>query len=123
MSERDYILSPQQKRILQPLVQYLSPENIKGVKEIVINTPGEVGKELFDGTWTFDRQPALTEEVLMDAVKILAEMTGQTFNLNNPLFFPLECQVATVRKLLVVFKMLSGFPWPFVCTIKNVNLH
>lgn len=85
MSERDFILSPQQKRTLQPIIHFLAPESIEGVKEIVINTPGEVGKELFDGSWKFERHPELTEEILMDAVKILAEMSGQTFNLNNPI--------------------------------------
>lgn len=85
MSERGFLLSPQQKRVLEPVVKFLTPAALEGVKEIVINTPQEVGKELFDGSWVFEKHSELTEEVLMDAMKILAEISGQGFDLDNPI--------------------------------------
>ena len=84
-TERDMILSPQQKRALEPLMRFLTPAATEGIKEIVVNTPGEIGAEKFDGTWQFKQAPDLTEEVLMDIVKILAEMTRQTFQIDNPI--------------------------------------
>lgn len=81
----DYIFSPQQKRIMEPFMKYLEPEFTQGKKELVINTPGEIGFEDYSGKWHFQKAPELTQEMMMDIMKMLAEYRGLEFSLNNPI--------------------------------------
>lgn len=81
----EYIFSPQQKRIMEPFMKYLSVERTSGMKEIVINKPGEVGYEDYQGEWHFEKAPDLTEEIMMDIIKMLAEYRGLEFSLKNPI--------------------------------------
>ncbi|MFT7144880.1 MAG: type IV secretion system protein VirB11 [Alphaproteobacteria bacterium] len=81
----EYIFSPQQKRIMEPFMKYLDPARTGGMKEIVINKPGEVGYEDYQGEWHFEKAPELTEEMMMDIIKMLAEYRGLEFSLKNPI--------------------------------------
>lgn len=81
----EYIFSPQQKRIMEPFLKYLEPEYTQGKKELVINTPGEIGFEDYSGEWHFQKAPELTQEMMMDIMKMLADYRGLDFSLNNPI--------------------------------------
>tara|TARA_R110000868_G_scaffold218576_2_gene469097 strand:+ start:25550 stop:26602 length:1053 start_codon:yes stop_codon:yes gene_type:complete len=81
----EYIFSPQQKRIMEPFMKFLDPERTQGMKEIVINKPGEVGYEDYSGEWHFEKAPELTQEMMMDIIKMLAEYRGLDFSLSNPI--------------------------------------
>lgn len=85
MSELEHVYSPQEKAKLQPLLQYLDPDRIVGLKEIVVNTPGEIGAETMMGEWKFMEAPELTQQVLLDIVQLLAEIAREDFNLANPI--------------------------------------
>lgn len=85
MTMADYIFSPQQKRVMEPFMKYLDPEYTSGKKEVVINTPGEVGFEDYSGEWHFQKAPELTQEMMMDIIKMLAEYRGLEFSLQNPI--------------------------------------
>lgn len=86
MQERqELILSPQEKVLAGPLLNWLSPDKIAGKKELVINRPGQLGFEAYDGTWTFYDDPALEITNLMAIMNLLAERTGQTYNMANPI--------------------------------------
>jgi type IV secretion system protein VirB11 len=81
----DYIFSPQQKRIMEPFMKYLEPEFTQGKKELVVNTPGEIGFEDYGGQWHFQKAAELTQEMMMDIIKMLAEYRGLDFSLQNPI--------------------------------------
>lgn len=83
--QRDLILSPAEKNLAGPFLRWLHPDVIKGHKEIVINHPYQVGMEAFDGSWTFHEAPDLTLECLLAVLNLLAERTGQTYNMSNPI--------------------------------------
>lgn len=85
MSEIEYVFSPQEKAKLEPLLKYLDPERIVGLKEMVINSPQEIGVENMAGEWKFIEAPELTKQVLMEIVQMLAELAKESFNLANPI--------------------------------------
>jgi len=85
MSEKQYIYSPQEKKLLEPLLKYLTPEHIQGKKEVIINTPGEIGYEDIYGKWSFKPAPELELQILMDITKLLADTMNLTFSLANPI--------------------------------------
>jgi type IV secretion system protein VirB11 len=88
--QRELILSPAEKQMAEPLLKYLVPEEIEGKKELVINKPGQVGFEGYDGAWTFKEDPSLTSDTLTQLMNMLADRTGQTFNVANPI---LSCKL------------------------------
>jgi type IV secretion system protein VirB11 len=86
MVERaELILSPQEKQIAAPFLKWLTPDNINGRKELVINRPGQVGFEAYDGSWTFFEDDTLDLAALESVMNLLANRTGQTFNMANPI--------------------------------------
>ncbi|MBI1309350.1 MAG: hypothetical protein GC129_05855 [Proteobacteria bacterium] len=86
MSERgEIILSPAEKKLAEPLLKWLMPDKITGKKELVVNRPGQIGFEAYDGTWTFFEDGTLELTNLMATMSLLAERTGQTFSMANPL--------------------------------------
>ncbi len=82
---RDIILSPAEKKLVEPFMKWLTPENIKGRKELVINRPGQIGFETYDGSWQFFDDPSLSLDVLNATLNLLADRTNQTFNMANPI--------------------------------------
>ncbi|PIZ31590.1 MAG: hypothetical protein COY40_01670 [Alphaproteobacteria bacterium CG_4_10_14_0_8_um_filter_53_9] len=82
---RELILSPAEKQLAAPFLKWLAPEHIAGKKELVVNRPYQVGFEAFDGSWEFFEAPDLSLEALMGFLNLLAERTGQTYNMANPL--------------------------------------
>ena len=85
MSGREIILSPQEKAMAEPLLKYFTPERISRKKEVIVNKPGQIGYETFEGTWEFIDDPELTNDMLYKVMNLLADRTGQTFNLANPI--------------------------------------
>jgi type IV secretion system protein VirB11 len=81
----ELILSPAEKRLAEPLLRWLTPDKLRGHKELVVNKPGQVGFEALDGSWTFHDTPDLTLDNCMAVMNLLAERTGQTFNMANPI--------------------------------------
>ncbi|HEX2859479.1 MAG TPA: ATPase, T2SS/T4P/T4SS family [Alphaproteobacteria bacterium] len=81
----ELILSPAEKQMAQPLLRWLDGEHLKGKKELVVNKPGEVGFEAFDGTWQFMPAPDMTLDSLLSILNLLAERTGQTYSMLNPI--------------------------------------
>lgn len=81
----EIILSPAEKQLAAPFLKWLEPERITGKKELVINRPGQVGYEAYDGTWTFYEDEALDMDRLFALMNLLSERTGQTFNMANPI--------------------------------------
>jgi type IV secretion system protein VirB11 len=81
----ELILSPAEKKLAEPFLRFLAPEVISGKKELVINRPGQIGLEAYDGTWTFHQEPALTLDNMMAILNLLADRTGQTYNMANPI--------------------------------------
>ncbi|MDD9911420.1 MAG: ATPase, T2SS/T4P/T4SS family [Alphaproteobacteria bacterium] len=82
---RDLILSPAEKQLAEPLLNYLTPDRIEGKKEVVVNKPGQIGYEAYDSTWSFVDAPELTNDVLTQIMSLLAERTNQTYNVANPI--------------------------------------
>ena len=85
MPAGELILSPAEKKLAEPFLRFLAPEMISGKKELVINRPGQVGMEAYDGTWTFHPEAMLTYDTMMAILNLLAERTGQTYNMANPI--------------------------------------
>lgn len=86
MVERnELILSPQEKQLAGPFLKWLTPDNIAGRKELVINRPGQVGFEAYDGNWTFVEDDTLDLATLEAVMNLLSTRTGQTFNMANPI--------------------------------------
>jgi len=81
----DIILSPAEKQLAAPFLKWLAPDKTAGNKELVINRPGQVGYEAFNGTWSFYEDETLTFDCLFAVMNLLAERTGQTFNMANPI--------------------------------------
>ncbi len=84
-SDREFILSPAEKQLAEPLLERLSAEKIAGKKEVVINRPGQIGYEDYDGTWTFEDAPELDSDRLLQIMSLLADRTNQTYNVANPI--------------------------------------
>lgn len=82
---QDLIFSPAEKQVMAPFLACLTPERIAGQKELVINKPHQVGYEAFDGSWSFADAPELGKDVLNQVMSLIADRTGQTFNIANPI--------------------------------------
>ena len=85
MAAGELILSPAEKKLAEPLLKWLAPERITGRKELVVNHPGQLGFENYEGVWEFHNDPTLTLDNLSATLNLLADRTGQTFNMGNPI--------------------------------------
>lgn len=81
----EIILSPAEKKLAEPFLKWLAADKIAQKKELVINKPGQVGFEAFDGSWSFFEDPTLELDTLMAVMNLLAERTGQSYTLANPI--------------------------------------
>lgn len=81
----ELILSPAEKKLAEPFLRWLAPERITGKKELVINRPGQIGFEAYDGTWEFHDEQGLNYDNMMAILNLLADRTGQTYNMANPI--------------------------------------
>lgn len=81
----EIILSPAEKQLAAPFLKWLAPDKISGKKELVVNRPGQIGFEAYDGTWSFFDDEDLTLDRLLSVMNLLADRTGQTFNMANPI--------------------------------------
>lgn len=81
----ELILSPAEKKLAEPFLKWLMPERTTGKKELVINHPGQVGLEDYEGKWQFFDEPALNYDNMMAILNLLADRTGQTYNMANPI--------------------------------------
>lgn len=107
MAERnELILSPQEKVLAAPLLNWLADDKIAGKKELVINRPGQIGFEAYDGTWSFFEDSELELTRLNNIMNLLAERTGQTFNMSNP---------------ILSVKLPGGHRAQFVCGQQNAR--
>jgi type IV secretion system protein VirB11 len=107
MAERnELILSPQEKVLAAPLLNWLADDKIAGKKELVINRPGQIGFEAYDGTWSFYDDAELELTRLNNIMNLLAERTGQTFNMANP---------------ILSVKLPGGHRAQFVCGQQNAR--
>ena len=84
----------------------LTPDHIHGKKELVINHPGQVGFEAFNGTWTFHEDDTLDISTLNNIMNLLAERTGQSYNMANP---------------ILSVKLPGGHRAQFVCGLQNAH--
>lgn len=85
VENREIILSPAEKKLAEPVLKWLAADKIAGKKELVINRPGQIGFEAYNGTWTFFDDPSLELNTLSAVMTLLAERTGQTFSMANPM--------------------------------------
>lgn len=81
----ELILSPAEKKLAEPFLKWLAPERITGKKELVINHPGQIGLESYEGAWEFHKEPSLDYDNMMAILNLLADRTGQTYNMANPI--------------------------------------
>ena len=85
MATGELILSPAEKKLAEPLLKWLAPDKVAGRKELVVNHPGQIGFETYEGLWEFHTDPSLTNDNLFATLNLLAERTGQTYNMGNPI--------------------------------------
>lgn len=105
---KDFILSPAEKKTLEPLIAYLTGERVEGKKEVVINRPKRVGFEAYDGTWAFEDAPALDVTTLGNITRLLAELNRQAYSIANPI---LSCRLPGGHRAQIVGgdQIESGF--------------
>ncbi|MFZ2620078.1 MAG: ATPase, T2SS/T4P/T4SS family [Alphaproteobacteria bacterium] len=83
--DKELILSPAEKQVAEPLLKFLRAPYITAKKELVVNRPGQVGFEKYDGSWEFMDAPELTADALVAIMSLLADRTNQTYNVANPI--------------------------------------
>lgn len=91
-----YGLNKVETRFLGPLLKYFEEP---GIRELVINKPGQVGYEFPDGSWKWVDAPELTVEQLEDAARMLANMSGEIFTPTHPI---LSCKMPGGHRVQVV---------------------
>ena len=91
-----YGLNKVETRFLGPLLKYFQEP---GIRELVINKPGEVGYEYPDGSWKWVEAPELTKEQLEDATRMLANFTGEVFTPEHPI---ISCKMPGGHRVQVV---------------------
>jgi type IV secretion system protein VirB11 len=103
-------LDPISKKALGPFRKYF---NIPNLKEIVVNQPEEIGLEMGDGSWEFREDKHLTESLLYDVARVLANRVGQIFVNTKPV---LSCKMPGGHRVQIV----AGFATPkrFSMTIR-----
>ncbi|MFZ2586935.1 MAG: ATPase, T2SS/T4P/T4SS family [Alphaproteobacteria bacterium] len=91
-----YGLNKVETRFLGPLLKYFEEP---GIRELVINRPGEVGYEFADGSWKWVPAPDLTTEQLEDGARMLANMSGEIFTPQHPI---LACKMPGGHRVQIV---------------------
>lgn len=91
-----YGLNKVETRYLGPLLKYL---DAPGIREVVINQPGEIAYEYANGDWKFIDAPELTLEQLEDAARMLANFSGEVFTPTHPI---LSCKMPGGHRVQVV---------------------
>ncbi len=108
-----YKLNKVETRFLGPLLLHLEKP---GIREIVINKPQQIGFELMDGTWEFVEAPELTEELLDDAARMLANMSNQLFTPTHPI---LTCKLPGGHRVQVVAGKNAKTKFTMAIRLKN----
>lgn len=115
--ERDlFILTPKEKEGLLPLMKHLAPENIKGVKEIVINRPQEVVFEMFDGSWVYKEDKELDLQKLMDITRFICEKNKVKFDFANPI---ISCKMPGGHRTQIVAGTQNSMKFSMAIRLKN----
>lgn len=91
-----YGLNKVETRYLGPLLKYF---DAPGIREVVINQPGEIAYEYANGDWKFIEAPELTLEQLEDAARMLANFSGEVFTPTHPI---LSCKMPGGHRVQVV---------------------
>lgn len=91
-----YGINKVETRFLGPLLKYFEEP---GIREVVINHPGQVGYEFPDGTWKWVDAPELTLEQLEDAARMLANLSGELFTPTHPI---LSCKMPGGHRVQIV---------------------
>lgn len=97
-----YGLNKVESRFLGPLLLYFSEP---GAREIVVNKPGEIGFEYANGEWKWVEAPELTQELLDDAARMLANMSKGVYTPNHPI---LSCKMPGGHRVQVVGGHMCG---------------
>lgn len=115
-STDEFELDPMEERYLGPLLAYMTTDKLEKAREVILNKPGEVGYEMMDGSWEFVEAPELTEELLMDATRVLASRFGLVFGPSTPV---LSCKMPQGHRVQVVAG--SGCKNGFAMSIRLVK--
>ena len=91
-----YHLNKVETRYLGPLLKYFDEP---GIREIVINKPGQIGFEYQNGRWDWRDAPELTQDQLEDAARMLANFSGSVFTPQHPI---LSCKMPGGHRVQVV---------------------
>jgi type IV secretion system protein VirB11 len=91
-----YGLNKVEARFLGPLLKYVDRP---GIKEVIINKPGQVGYEYPDGRWEWVEAPELTLEQLEDGARMLANLSGEIFTPTHPI---MSCKMPGGHRVQVV---------------------
>ncbi len=91
-----YGINKVETRFLGPLLKYFEEP---GIRELVINHPGQVGYEFPDGSWKWVDAPELTQEQLEDAARMLANLSGELFTPTHPI---LSCKMPGGHRVQIV---------------------
>jgi type IV secretion system protein VirB11 len=115
--ERDlFILTPREKEGIWPLMKHLEPEAIKGVKEIVINKPGQLVLEMFDGTWVYKEDKELNLQKLMDITRFICEKNKVKFDFANPI---ISCKMPGGHRTQIVAGTQNSMKYSMAIRLKN----
>jgi len=95
-------VDPISRRALTPLQKYVEMPDIRG---IIINKPEEIVIEMPNGDWKFFPDPLLTEELLLNVARCLANLAGQIYTPDNPI---LSCKMPGGHRVQII----SGFNTP-----------
>jgi type IV secretion system protein VirB11 len=89
-------LNKVEARFLGPLLKYIGKP---GIKEVIINKPGQVGYEFPDGHWEWVEAPELTLEQLEDGARMLANLSGEIFTPTHPI---MSCKMPGGHRVQIV---------------------
>ncbi|HEX2858729.1 MAG TPA: ATPase, T2SS/T4P/T4SS family [Alphaproteobacteria bacterium] len=91
-----YGLNKVEARFLGPLLTYIGRP---GIKEVIINKPGQVGFEYPDGHWEWVDAPDLSQEQLEDSARMLANLSGEVFTPSHPI---MSCKMPGGHRVQIV---------------------
>jgi len=108
-----YGLNKVETRYLGPLLKYF---DAPGIREVVINQPGEIAYEYANGDWKFIDAPELTLEQLEDAARMLANFSGEVFTPTHPI---LSCKMPGGHRVQIVAGHHTSKKFNMTVRIKN----
>lgn len=91
-----YGINKVETRFLGPLLKYFEEPEIR---ELVINEPGRVGYEFADGSWKWVDAPDLTQDMLEDSARMLANLSNEIFTPTHPI---LSCKMPGGHRVQIV---------------------